>query len=53
MPREERIARWRALMDGVLSQDVTWWCREFREVLAGVPMPSVPLARPLAAQNGK
>lgn len=33
MPLEERLARWRSLMDGVRRQDVFWWGRSFTEVL--------------------
>ena len=33
MPREERIARWRSLMDGILAQDVFWWGRRFTDAL--------------------
>ena len=33
MPRDERIRRWRALMDGVQSQDVMWWCDRFTAAL--------------------
>lgn len=38
MPLDERIRRWRALMDGVLEQDVMWWCRTFTDALATVPV---------------
>ena len=37
MPREERIRRWRALMDGVLAQDVYWWGKTFTRTLTHVP----------------
>jgi trehalose 6-phosphate synthase len=40
MPREERVRRWRALMDGVLAQDVFWWGRTFTEVLTRIPAPA-------------
>ncbi|WP_448663257.1 trehalose-6-phosphate synthase [Sphingomonas sp. CJ20] len=33
MPRAERISRWRALMDIVQRQDVTWWMRRFLAAL--------------------
>ena len=33
MPRDERIARWRALMDGVEREDVVWWRRRFTDAL--------------------
>lgn len=29
MPRAERLARWRALMDNVESEDVNWWLQHF------------------------
>ena len=37
MSREERVRRWRALMQGVERQDVVWWCNRFTEALASVP----------------
>ena len=37
MPREERVRRWRALMDGVLAQDVYWWGKTFTRALTHVP----------------
>jgi trehalose 6-phosphate synthase len=37
MPRDERIRRWRTLMDGLLSQDVLWWRRCFTAALMQVP----------------
>jgi len=40
MPREERIRRWRALMDGLLAQDVLWWRRCFTDALAYAPGPA-------------
>ena len=40
MPREERIRRWRALMDGLLAQDVLWWRRCFTDALAKAPAPT-------------
>ena len=33
MPREERIARWRRMMDNVEQQDVMWWLRRFTDAL--------------------
>jgi len=35
MPKEERIRRWRALMDTVEREDVLWWRRRFTSVLIG------------------
>ncbi|WP_404338227.1 trehalose-6-phosphate synthase [Sphingomonas sp. MMS12-HWE2-04] len=39
MPRDERIARWRALMDGVEQEDVIWWRKRFADALMAVPEP--------------
>jgi trehalose 6-phosphate synthase len=33
MPREERIARWRAMMDNVETEDVVWWRQRFTDAL--------------------
>jgi trehalose 6-phosphate synthase len=41
MPREERIRRWRSLMDGVLGEDVFWWGRRFTDALMAEPQPAV------------
>jgi trehalose 6-phosphate synthase len=35
MPKEERIRRWRALMDGIEEKDVLWWRRCFTHTLMG------------------
>ena len=35
MPKDERIRRWRALMDGVEKHDVLWWRRCFTHSLMG------------------
>ncbi|WP_249276470.1 alpha,alpha-trehalose-phosphate synthase (UDP-forming) [Sphingomonas baiyangensis] len=35
MPRDERIARWRAMMANVEAQDVRWWRKRFTDVLIG------------------
>jgi trehalose 6-phosphate synthase len=40
MPLEERIERWRSLMDGVLAQDVMWWRKRFTDALTQVPAPA-------------
>ena len=29
MPREERIRRWRAMMEGIVKEDVVWWRKRF------------------------
>lgn len=34
MPLAERKARWRASMDNIAAQDVSWWRRNFTEALA-------------------
>jgi trehalose 6-phosphate synthase len=45
MPLDERIERHRALLEGVVRQDVQWWLRSFLSALRGeaseapVPMP--------------
>jgi trehalose 6-phosphate synthase len=36
MPLDERIARWRKLMDNIEAEDVMWWRRRFTDVLEGV-----------------
>jgi trehalose 6-phosphate synthase len=33
MPKEERVARWTALMEGVQREDVTWWAARFLDAL--------------------
>jgi trehalose 6-phosphate synthase len=47
MPKEERIRRWRALMDVVEREDVLWWRRRFTDVLIGeeVDMEEVVTAK--------
>jgi trehalose 6-phosphate synthase len=40
MPREERIRRWRLLMDNVLAEDVMWWLRTFTDALRGPLLPA-------------
>ena len=37
MPIEERITRWRALMDNIEQQDVFWWRRRFTDMLEATP----------------
>lgn len=41
MPREERIARWRALMDNVETEDVAAWLRTYTQALLSIPEPTV------------
>jgi trehalose 6-phosphate synthase len=41
MPREERIRRWRTLMDGVIEEDVFWWSRRVTEAIMSVPVQAV------------
>jgi trehalose 6-phosphate synthase len=36
MPREERIRRWRLLVDNVVREDVMWWRRGFTAALESV-----------------
>lgn len=38
MPREERIRRWRALMEGVEQEDVMWWRKRFTDALMDAVM---------------
>jgi trehalose 6-phosphate synthase len=33
MKRDERIRRWRALMEGVEREDVVWWRKRFTDAL--------------------
>ena len=40
MPREERVARWRALMDGVEREDVIWWRKRFTDALERSDQPA-------------
>ena len=47
MPREERLRRWRALMDGVARDDVNAWRDDFLTALEGVARGR-PLIRRLA-----
>ena len=42
MPKEERIRRWRALMDVIETDDVLWWRKRFVDALQGIPMPNEP-----------
>jgi trehalose 6-phosphate synthase len=35
MPLDERIDRWRTLMDSVRREDVMWWLHSFVSTLAG------------------
>lgn len=40
MPLDERIARWRRLMDSVERQDVLWWRETFTDALLRAPVPT-------------
>ncbi|HVJ03432.1 MAG TPA: trehalose-6-phosphate synthase [Sphingomonas sp.] len=40
MPRDERIRRWRAMMDGIEREDVMWWRKRFTDALTAVPEPA-------------
>lgn len=44
MPLDERIDRWRAMMDMVLREDVIWWRREFTDALAAPVHPPIASA---------
>ena len=37
MPKDERIRRWRSMMDNVEREDVVWWRRRFTDTLMSVP----------------
>jgi trehalose 6-phosphate synthase len=49
MPRDERIARWRALYDNVRREDVSAWRDAFVRALAGETAPVAPEAPALAS----
>ena len=34
MPLDERVARWRAMMDNIEQEDVIWWRRKFTDALS-------------------
>ena len=38
MPRDERIRRWTALMEGVQREDVIWWRKRFTDALTEAPV---------------
>ena len=39
MPREERIERWRKMMDNIQREDISWWRRRFTDALFAIPVP--------------
>jgi trehalose 6-phosphate synthase len=41
MPLEERIRRWRSMMDSVENEDVLWWRKKFTDALMA-PQPNTP-----------
>jgi trehalose 6-phosphate synthase len=43
MSKEERVRRWRALMDGVEREDVMWWRRRFTDALLAPPSAMGPV----------
>ncbi len=45
MPLDERIARWRRMMDHLESHDVLWWCRTFLAALNEAPEDNGALIR--------
>ena len=49
MPRDERIRRWRALMDVVEREDVLWWRRRFTAALLGEEVAAEVEASPVQA----
>lgn len=53
MPLEERQRRWRALMDNVEREDVTWWLHTFMDALAVSPNGAdAPDLRVIASGEG-
>lgn len=40
MPREERIERWRKMMDNIQREDISWWRRRFTDALFAIPVPA-------------
>ncbi len=38
MPLEERIQRWRRMMENVEAEDVLWWRQRFTDALEAVPV---------------
>ncbi|MBD8677480.1 alpha,alpha-trehalose-phosphate synthase (UDP-forming) [Sphingomonas sp. CFBP 13720] len=38
MPRAERIERWQAMIDNVVTEDVIWWRRRFIDALLAQPV---------------
>ncbi|MFN3945650.1 MAG: trehalose-6-phosphate synthase [Allosphingosinicella sp.] len=48
MPRSERIARWQALFDGLVREDLAGWRKTFLAALAGAPAPGRTSERPTA-----
>lgn len=40
MPLEERIARWRPMMDNIHQEDVIWWRRTFTDALEAARPPA-------------
>ena len=41
MPLDERIARWRAMMDNVSREDIAWWRKRFTDaLLEAAPQPA-------------
>jgi trehalose 6-phosphate synthase len=51
MPREERIRRWRLMMDNVEEQNVVWWRRRFTDALTSdAPAASQVAARAYSEQ---
>ena len=42
MERQERIDRWRVMMDNVEKEDVIWWRKRFTSVLMGETQETEP-----------
>jgi trehalose 6-phosphate synthase len=45
MDIEERIARWRPMMETIRRQDVRWWSTTYVRALTGGPEPALIFAR--------
>ncbi len=43
MPREERIRRWRHMMDNITREDVLWWRQRFTDALMEIVPAETPL----------
>jgi trehalose 6-phosphate synthase len=47
MPKDERIARWRVLYEGLCRHDIGWWTQSFLDALtASAPLAALPRFSP-------